>query len=986
MQRTAIILVSFFFICDQPVAQQYPFVHYTPKDGLINSRVHKAYQDSKGRMYFLTYGGLSVYDGIRFKNYTTQDGLAVSLVNDILEVGDDSLLLATNSGNYLNVLVKGKVQSLKLSSTNFPVINQFYHHENGKIYLSSDDGLFILENNAIRKLNSSLLNKGVELSYLGNITGAGNWLVLATNELNHRRNFYLYDIEKNRVCDSLSKTVYLVGKDEGNRIWASASDKLFMLDRLSLEKGKLLLTSPSGGYLQVKDYSAPNIAFGKNCIWVVHRNKDYKNLEIRRVDEGGDLLKIPLPDMAMSSIIRNAFVDKENSIWLCNDGEGVFKIVNSPLRVFENPIGKSTPVFIDDAFYSDNVTWYSTITNKLFRKSDQGLEEFNTNLEPSPEIFYNNGKKLLAHDHRNIYEGTFNLLQKSIFFQKIVSLPENDFWGKKMLIDPMGNLVTVQASGLGVWKNNKQVFHLPIEKPGIIEGLILDKNNLLWVLKRYSGIDIYKIQHENESKYLELVCHFPNEKIKGSPRCFVIDKTGLIWIGTRDDGVVCYRKEGNNLAQLHQFYTGNGLTDNFVTTLSCDSLNNIIVGTQTGLDRILSLNNNLYRIEGLSKSSNFFIKINQVWSDSKQAYALSSSGLLLQLSPTSKETTGSSPQLLLEDLRVNAQPVTPGKKEFRHQENNISFWVAAPSFIDEKQVAFSYLLEGSGNKQWSDTTSANAVINLTNLSPGKYNLKVKAFFPSTSYVPAELSYPFEIFSPWWQKLWFRIGMGTLGMAILVVIIRFYYGRKLEKEKTILEKQQAIEKERTRIATDMHDDLGAGLTRIKFITENIAENAVAVSLKPDVEKLKASSAELIEKMGEIIWAMNEKNNTLEDLFFYLRSYAVEYCNENNLNCEFLIPENIPQKIIGGQIRRNVFLVLKESLHNIVKHACAKKVKIVISANTGLHLLIADDGNGFILAEQHDGNGILSMQHRAEALNGKLHVSNLNGTIITLDIPL
>src|SRR5258706_14116687 len=103
MQRAAIILACLFF-CANCFAQQYPFVHYTPKDGLVNSRVKKAYQDSKGRMYFLTYGGLSVFDGARFKNYTIQNGLASNVVNDILEVGDDSLLVATNSGYNLNVL------------------------------------------------------------------------------------------------------------------------------------------------------------------------------------------------------------------------------------------------------------------------------------------------------------------------------------------------------------------------------------------------------------------------------------------------------------------------------------------------------------------------------------------------------------------------------------------------------------------------------------------------------------------------------------------------------------------------------------------------------------------------------------------------------------------------------------------------------------------------------------------------------------------
>src|SRR5437868_14755192 len=106
--RKKFFTFAYFFICIDCFAQQYPFVHYTPKDGLINSRVRKTYQDSKGRMYFLTFGGLSVYDGARFKNYTRKDGLSTDLINDILEITPDSFLIATNASP-INALVRGNI-------------------------------------------------------------------------------------------------------------------------------------------------------------------------------------------------------------------------------------------------------------------------------------------------------------------------------------------------------------------------------------------------------------------------------------------------------------------------------------------------------------------------------------------------------------------------------------------------------------------------------------------------------------------------------------------------------------------------------------------------------------------------------------------------------------------------------------------------------------------------------------------------------------
>src|SRR5687767_12169072 len=181
MQRTAIILAC-FFVCITSIAQQYPFVHYTPKDGLVNSRVRKAYQDSKGRMYFLTYGGLSVYDGARFKNYTTENGLASSLINDILEVGEDFLLVAGNNGNYMNFLVRGRMTALN-TKPGFPVINQFYRHSNGRIYMASDNGLFQLEGIGFRELTIYPLKElSRNIPFLDAVTGFGNWLVFSVTE------------------------------------------------------------------------------------------------------------------------------------------------------------------------------------------------------------------------------------------------------------------------------------------------------------------------------------------------------------------------------------------------------------------------------------------------------------------------------------------------------------------------------------------------------------------------------------------------------------------------------------------------------------------------------------------------------------------------------------------------------------------------------------------------------------------------------------
>src|SRR4029078_5200124 len=147
----------------------------------------------------------------------------------------------------------------------------------------------------------------------------------------------------------------------------------------------------------------------------------------------------------------------------------------------------------------------------------------------------------------------------------------------------------------------------------------------------------------------------------------------------------------------------------------------------------------------------------------------------------------------------------------------------------------------------------------------------------------------------------------------------------EKEKVILERQQAIEKERTRIATDMHDDLDAGLSRIKFLSETIGiKKQKQTPFEEDISKSREYSHEMIDKMGEIVWALNEKNDSLSDLLSYSRSYAVEYLSQSGIECKVEVPDSFPAVFVSGEFRRNIYLVLKEALHNIVKHAQAGKV--------------------------------------------------------------
>jgi signal transduction histidine kinase/ligand-binding sensor domain-containing protein len=995
MQRR-LLLSAYLFICTGCLAQltgsggQYPFVHYTPKDGLVNSRVRKAYQDSKGRMYFLTFGGLSVYDGARFKNYTMQNGLLTDLVNDVLEVGEDSLLVAVN-GCGLNVLVHGQMKKLTLAGNVCPIINQFLKSNDGYIYATTDDGLYKLSSEGLQKIAVVIPPQKKAAVYLGVIVEYKDFFVFTTNDLRHYQGLFLYNKKTNTLTDFLPGLfIYSLKKDYTGVIWVGTDKTIAILDTLAIDKGKLELRKPYSYGANPKPFETGQINFNRdNELLIASGIKG-----ITRYHKDGTRLYIASPEFS-TTVVQNFFIDREGVIWICHDGNGVYKLSNTQLQSavsysYERRAG-ITMIRAD----SPDTCWVLTKNNQLLLRTSFGDKKFVIKSPVSAYTLFYNNNYLYAASAKQLFIAPMSAgSEKIIRFRQILSLPDTTLFGGRFVSDPYGNTILFEYRNICVFQNDKLLFRYPISSYDLIEGMYIARNNKLWLVSRGTGLHIFSLHPENPSRYLQKEHHFIKEFEGASPRWITVDKDERLWVGTRYHGLMAFEYKKNQLRKLYHFQTHTGLTDNFVTSLACDGNNNIIVGTQTGLDRLIKVQEG-YRTENVTKSNNVFAYINYVWTDAgNNAFAWTNSGAVFRVEPAQTTIRAAEPQLLIEEIKVNGKvvPAVNSSLRLHHLQRNITFSVTAPSFIDEKQIKYSYLLTGGGNIKWSDTTAA-ADINLLNLSPGNYRLQVKAFFPSTGYSSKETAFSFTILPPWWKTWWFRIGIGIAGIGALISSIRFYYGRKLEKQKVILEKQQVVEKERTRIATDMHDDLGAGLSKIRFLSETVQRNISEEAHQPTLQNIASSSVELVDKFNEIIWAMNEKNNSLEDLLYYMRNYTAKYCEENNLVYSISIPGQIPSLIISGEMRRHIFLTVKESLHNVVKHAGAKNVQLRVELDTYITISIQDDGKGFAVAEMKNaGNGLRNMEQRMKNVNGKLVIvrgdsfsEKKAGTLVKIVVP-
>ena len=208
-------------------------------------------------------------------------------------------------------------------------------------------------------------------------------------------------------------------------------------------------------------------------------------------------------------------------------------------------------------------------------------------------------------------------------------------------------------------------------------------------------------------------------------------------------------------------------------------------------------------------------------------------------------------------------------------------------------------------------------------------------------------------------------------------------KEYEKELAVYKAQQ---EERQRISADMHDELGAGMTAIRLMSE-IARNKMKESTPVEIERISHSADEVLNKMNAIIWSMNSGNDTLDNLVSYIRSYAIEYFENTPIECRVFTPDNIEAIEITGDKRRNIFLCVKETLNNALKHSAASTIKIDFEINDKLVIKIADNGVGIDLQKLRQfGNGLKNIARRMESIGGTYHIENSSGTVTTLTLPL
>jgi signal transduction histidine kinase len=313
----------------------------------------------------------------------------------------------------------------------------------------------------------------------------------------------------------------------------------------------------------------------------------------------------------------------------------------------------------------------------------------------------------------------------------------------------------------------------------------------------------------------------------------------------------------------------------------------------------------------------------------------------------------------------------------------------SPNILFPDALRFRYRLEGL-EKDWSEA-SARRSAQYSRLPPGEYVFQVMAGSSDSNWNPAAARLRVVVVPRFWETRWFQAGAALLFVGGLTVAIWRFERARNRRKLAAMEQLNALERERNRIARDIHDDLGASLTEMALLSDMAGHSTADPQvLREQTEQISRTANQLVQSLEAIVWAVRPENDSLRSLLEFQNRRTDELFEKMPRKYQFELPASIPDCSVNPEVRHNVFLTCKEALTNTIKHAEAKTVGIRVEFAPGeCRIAITDDGKGFQPGQTRaGGTGLKNMRQRLEEIGGKLELQSRpgQGTTVRLVFPL
>ncbi len=1002
MPRKILLIFCVFFLSPNLFSQDFRIIHWGIENGLSQGINQKIIRDSDGFLWATSYEGVNRFDGKTFRPFYSFPKKRNSIKGtETVGLIEDSLhTIWVGSGNGIN-----RYDPVTDSVITFTLYNQSTSPTLGYIipvaatktevicfaisgeiigFNSKNFGRRIIAKNIpwyddYVNVNNSWLDSSHKKLYMPLESGMIS-IELATGMVDK----FLGEHSINTIIPAKEKSVLILGTDQGLLIWNTTAH--FIMDHLwipgiSNQKITCLARDQLDNlWVGTEEFGAFTFATPPNTTTLT---------QIARTSD---------PNSIRGNKINSIFLDKTGIIWISVSTNGIEQLIpgNRFTHFSENADATNSlnnnvvRCFMEDA---DKRLWIATQGGgiNVFDPTTRKFTAITKKLAPGLPFDFirfmvkdEKGRALIGTEKGMCRMNMITKATERITFSNISYSALADPYIEQII--PWQNnkwLIATKEYGLFELNNDSTTarqLSFPGNKHVFYTAFV---NNLLFVSVWDNDPKIFRVENGNWQEIKKDITSFTITYVLHD------QAAKRYWIGTLK-GLL---ETDENLNIIHHYTRDNGLSNHYIYSMVMDRDSILWISTNRGLSQF-NTKTRSFRVftpsDGL-QGYEYNAKAGFMASDGSLYFGGTNGFDLIR--PAISSIKAEPAQFYIRDLLINNVSYT-GEKDINHTSrlslpytgNNITIQTGIIDFTSSGINKIRYKLQNI-DADWK-IADRDFSINYSGLPPGDYTFMASAANMNNEYIGKETTLRFTIAKPWWLTWWFRIAVISVIGGVVTFAIRSYYRRQLLRERTAFEKKQAVEHERTRIATDMHDDMGAGLSRIKFLSETIGiKKQHQQPIEEDLGKIREYSHDMIDKMGEIVWALNEKNDSLNDLLSYTRAYAVEYLSQNGIKCTVQIPEHFAgAEFVSGEFRRNVYLSVKEALHNIVKHSQANNVNIDIKISSQLIISIADDGIGF---EQTNirpfSNGLSSMRKRMEVMGGQCSIISNKGTEVKLEVP-
>lgn len=1003
ISRTFLFIACCLFLAPpESLCQILPFHLYAVKDGLVSHDIQTLYQDSRGYLWIGTTDGISVFNGKEFKNYTIADGLPRGFIRQIIEIREksSSTIWAMTQDGSISRLQAGRFQNSNYDSTTLwgHRIKTLRQDHSGTIWAAMEDTIAQIVSDTVKLVSTGIRMKSVFL--IVEQPDSLLWFGCRSGLV-----YYSFRSQQFKPMDlglPNASSIADLSLDEDGNLWVGLREGYIVQVRNMKVVDKR--RTPPFDFL-VNDREG-NLWFGTYS-GLYRLSKD--GFSSAHIDH------FTVENGLAENTLKTAFVDREDNLWIGGISSGLAKL--SEKSIYRFPLEGMIPTYHYSVGAADS-------NNHIWVVSPSGLWEIWEN--PSGRW-----RKVLSQ----IKQGAGQNKAYPVFYVNNVVVKEPIPYS--IFTDHLGRLwIGYSNAQLACYQvtpgtNAPSQLHLVRTfRPGIDfpDGFpicfIVDKDEMVW----YSVSDKIVLLDPNRSQPLLRIFGEREGLPAGTYiRTLFKDASGNVWAGFFNKGVarldadsiakgsfdrvsIAQLPPNQKIASITQAADGNmwiatessgfailengvfklrsmrdGLPSNIVTSMTEDTTGRVWVCTNLGVayfDRTNSTRvHRKNELIGLAVYRSGTTKSGLLW-------FVTSDGLVTY--DPRNEVRDRIPPTFTTRFQVNdrERPIENGMK-LSYDENRCVIDFVAISFREERSIRYQYRLSGI-DRDWQPPVENSSVIYAA-LEPGDYKFEVRAVNENglSSEQPALLV--FSIAPPFWKTWWFTAFLWVAALASVGGTIRFIEIRKLHRKLRALEHQQALDRERLRISQDMHDEVGARLTEIAILGE-LARKSITNSpvAETHIQSVSEKAREVIDNIGEIIWAINPKNDLLENLAAYLRHYTLQYLKMTPIKCRFESPDMIPDIHLSAEARRNIFLVVKETLHNIVKHSAATNVEVSLVANDEkLEIVIVDNGRGFSAENRnYFGNGLNNMERRAKIIGGTFEIQSHpgNGIMVRISVPI